>query len=190
MSQYPKRAWLECAPVVEFFIRELAPACEVISVGGSYRREKPLVGDLEIVFVPKVISEPDGLFDSIRVSLADKMIESWLATGVIKKRLAATSRFSSWGPLNKHAHHVVSGIGVDFFAEPDIRDWGRTLAVRTGPAEFNVRLMATAPRHGLNAHAYGPALDRIGNGERVFAATEREFIELCGLPYQEPKDRR
>ena len=74
MSQYPKRAWLECAPVVEFFIRELAPACELISAGGSFRRENPLVGDLEIVFVPRFISATDGLFDTIRVSLADRMI--------------------------------------------------------------------------------------------------------------------
>lgn len=38
----------------------LAPACERIAIAGSIRRGVPLVGDIEIVAMPRVTTEPAG----------------------------------------------------------------------------------------------------------------------------------
>lgn len=176
-------------PVAVELMNQLRPGCQVIEIAGSLRRKKSLVGDIEIAFVPLYIREPDGLFETKPVSVAGAKIELWLAQGVITKRLATTGKISSWGENNKHAVHVASGISVDFFSEPDILDWPRTLAIRTGPKEFNVLLMSSAPRNGHNAHAYGEALHKIPTGERVIAKTERAFIEICGVEYREPNER-
>jgi DNA polymerase/3'-5' exonuclease PolX len=167
----------------------LVPVCEVVEIAGSLRREKPFVGDIELVFVPKIVSEPDGLFDKKPVNLAHRLIDYWLESGIVEKRLAVTGKISSWSNLNRHAVHKGSGIPVDFFCEPDILDFPRSLVVRTGSREFNVELMATAPKVGIEPHAYGVALKKLSDGERVIATDERNFIELCGMKYREPKDR-
>jgi DNA polymerase/3'-5' exonuclease PolX len=193
-----KKRWphAEALAVAKVLKCTLSPVClldpegkPLIKIAGSLRRWKQTVGDIEIVFVSQTKLVPDGLFEQKEVNLASVMIESMLTAGIIVKRLAVTGRISSWGDDNKHAIHVASGIPVDFFCEKDSRDWPRTLAIRTGPRDFNIRLMATAPKNGFNAHAYGEALHKCGSGERVFADTERHFIELCGIKYVEPKYR-
>lgn len=181
----------QCQPVVDYLLKGLRPWCEMLEVAGSWRRQCDLMSDLEFVFVPKIVQETDGLLGlgiSKTVSAADRQIETWLKNGVIEKRLAENGRISSWGPNNKHAIHVDSEIPVDFFCEPDARDWFRTLVIRTGSKTFNVALMATAPKVGIIPHAYGEAFFK-ANGERVFANSEQEVLQICGIPWTEPKDR-
>lgn len=187
-----KRKWpnADALAVAKWFKCTLTPVCEIVAIAGSLRRMKPMVGDIEIAFVPKIANVPDGLFDTKPVNMAEVVIEQMLAQGIISKRLAVTGRLSSWGEQNKHAVHVPSGIPVDFFCEKDIQDWPRTLAIRTGPKEFNIRLMETAPKHGWIAHAYNEALHDAETGTRVIVQTEREFIERCGVPYVEPQFRQ
>jgi DNA polymerase/3'-5' exonuclease PolX len=191
MSEKIKHPRDKALAVANDLVEKLKPNCITgfIEIAGSLRRGKEMVGDIEIVFVPKIIQEPDGLFNTKPVSLVEKLIESWLAAGFITKRLAVTGKISSWGANNKHAIHVESGIPVDLFAEPDIQDWPRSLVIRTGSKDFNVLLMSSAPRNGCNAHAYGEALHKIPNGERVIVKTEREFIEACGVKFRVPSER-
>jgi DNA polymerase/3'-5' exonuclease PolX len=174
--------------VANELIELLRPTCERIEVVGSLRRGKPQVGDIELLFIPRLEPRQADMFTTEPFDLAADKIGQMLATGVLAKRASETGAFT-WGRLNKLAVHVRSGIPVDLFCEPDAADWPRSIAIRTGPKEFNVRLMETAPRHGYKAHAYGEALHKIPGGERVIAATEREFIELCGLTYAEPSQR-
>lgn len=167
----------------------LEPVCVVVEIAGSIRREKPMVGDIEFVLVPKIEERKTDFFTKGLFNLADELIESWLKEGRITKRLAVTGKISSWSNLNKHAVHVATGIPIDFFSEPDIWDFPRSLVIRTGSKEFNVELMATAPKVGYSAHAYGVALKKLSDGERVIAKDEREFIELCGLKFRPPNER-
>ena len=188
MSDKPKFPLAQARAVAESLVRLLVPDCRAVAIVGSIRREKTEVGDIELLILPKTEMRPDGLFDSKSFDLSAEAIDRLLAQGIIAKRPSKTGTFT-WGELNKLAVHVESGIPVDFFTEPDARDWPRSLAIRTGSKAFNVQLMSSAPRNGYNAHAYGEALHKIPSGERVFAETEREFIELCGVAYKEPKDR-
>lgn len=169
-------------------MEELRPCCERIEMVGSLRRQKLKVFDMELLFVPRIEKVPGDLFSTVDRDLAEAKINEWLATGVIEKRLAETGKLSSWGPLNKHAIHLDSGIPLDLFAEPDLKDWWRSLVIRTGPREFNVELMATAPKVGIIPHAYGAAMYAV-NGERVLAESEEDFIRKCGMKYLPPAQR-
>lgn len=179
----------EAVPVAQELIALLQSCCERIEIAGSLRRCKDRVGDIELLFIPLVDTRQADMFSTEPVDLAAEKINALLAAGFLAKRPSETGAFT-WGRLNKLAVHVASGIPVDFFCEPDAADWPRSIAIRTGPKEFNVRLMESAPRHGHQAHAYGEALHKIPGGERVIAKTEQEFIELCGLEYCEPNARR
>lgn len=179
----------EVGPVAMELCLILNPFCERIEIAGSLRRGKLQVSDIELLFIPKLESRQADMFTTAPADLAAEKINELLAAGVLAKRPSETGVFT-WGQLNKLAVHVASGIPVDFFCEPDAADWPRSITIRTGPKEFNVRLMESAPRHGHKAHAYGEALHKIPGGERVIVKTEQEFIELCGLEYTEPNARK
>lgn len=151
------------------------------------RRLKPDVGDIEILFVPRVgeVLAPGQLFAEER-SLADALLEKHLADGVLIKRLNKYG-VAAWGAQNKLAIHARSRIPVDFFATTRER-WFVALVLRTGSAANNVRLAASALRRGLKLHAYG-VLERTETGEQITPRSEREVFELIGVPYLEPHQR-
>lgn len=189
MSMKQKFDSEDAVPVAQELVEILKPFCERIEIAGSLRRCKDRVGDIELLFIPRLDNRQADMFTTEPVDLASEKINQLVTAGVLTKRPSETGVFT-WGRLNKLAVHVASGIPVDFFCEPDAADWPRSIAIRTGPKEFNVRLMESAPRHGYKAHAYGEALHKIPGGERVIARSEREFIELCGVAYAEPNARR
>lgn len=186
-----KKRWPRAQALIlaQELVEQLRPSCHRIEIAGSIRRLKPMVGDIEILFIPKIElrSDPNDLFADMTVNLAGEIIKGWLQDGTIQRR-SSTSGVFTWGGLNKLAVHAASGIPVDFFSEPYEADWGRSLAIRTGPAEFNIRLMTSAQERGLKAHAYGPGLTTV-EGWPIATHSEREFIERCGVPYAEPEHR-
>src|ERR1044071_3884421 len=116
----------------------LNPFCERLEIAGSLRRRKELVGDIELLLIPRFESVADGLFDKRLVDLADAQLTRLLSGGVIEKRLSKTG-IASWGPQNKLARHVESGIPVDCFST-DAERWWVALVIRTGSKETTLRL--------------------------------------------------
>ncbi|HRF96436.1 MAG TPA: hypothetical protein PLZ51_14620, partial [Aggregatilineales bacterium] len=53
MSDGERIARQKATPVVESLVAMLARHCDWISPGGSYRREKADIGDVEVVAIPK-----------------------------------------------------------------------------------------------------------------------------------------
>ena len=49
-----KRPYSQVLPIAESLVEKLRPACERIEIAGSLRREKAMVGDIEIVAVPRL----------------------------------------------------------------------------------------------------------------------------------------
>lgn len=158
-----------------------------LAIAGSLRRGRALVGDVEICYVSKVgdIAKPGEMFAAPGL-LADAFINE-LRGGKLEARLSELGK-ETWGALNKLAVHKATELPVDLFREPNEADWWRTLVIRTGPKDFNLRLIASARARGLSVHAYGPGITD-GEGQPVACGSEADFLEICGLGWIEPKDR-
>lgn len=153
---------------------------------GSIRRRKATVSDIELLFVPRMSEVPDDLFNTAKVNLAEQIIERWLQNGLLAKRPNSNGHFS-WGPQNKLAVHVPSGIPVDLFATTE-RKWYVSLVIRTGSRETNLRLTNGAIRMGGTLHAYGSGFSW-KDGTNTDAACEEDVFRLAGVPYLEPHRR-
>ena len=150
----------------------LRPGCARIDVAGSIRRQKPDIGDCELLVIPA----PWGVFEYFLSSAMDR--------GILTKRLNKNGH-ETFGRLNKLMVHVPSGIGIDLFSTTP-ENWGMALVVRTGPSEWNIAMMAAFQRLGTPAHAYGGVTV---NGTEVECPTEQRVFDLLGIPYLQPGER-
>lgn len=108
-------------------LQALEPYCIRIEIAGSIRREKEIVGDIEIVCIPKPYET--GLFTSGIASV----VNQW-------EKVKGELEYGK----SKYTQRVLPGklTGFDdkritldlFFAEPG--NWGTILAIRTGSAEY------------------------------------------------------
>lgn len=164
----------------------LAPACQRIAIAGSLRRLKPMVSDIELLFVPRMSERPDGLFDMRIVDVCSEVVEKLLTDGIFTKRPNVNGHLT-WGERNKLAVHVASGIPVDLFGTSEA-NWWVSLVIRTGSKETNLALTTGANKQGASLMAYGSGV-KWSDGTVTNATSERHVFEMCGVPYKEPKDR-
>jgi len=138
----------------------LSPYCEMMAVAGSVRRGKPLVGDIDIVAIPKM-----GTLQGIIPMLFDQVELN--------------------GP--KLARLRYHGAQIDiYYATPET--WATLLLIRTGSKESNIRLCSIAQGRGWKLHANGEGLfDQ--NGSRIAGSTEQSIFEALGVTYEEPWQR-
>lgn len=185
---HPVKKWRreDVYPIAKELCDALKPVCERLIVAGSFRRKRPLMKDLEILFVPKLAEERDGLFETKKVSLVDKLLEEWLRSGVLRKRENVNGGVA-WGDKNKLAVHAASGLPVDFFATKESCFWNY-LACRTGPKESNIRVATAARRKGWIWHPYERGFTT-SSGRWIDAYSEKAVFALVGLPYLEPWQR-
>lgn len=133
-TKHPRAEALDVARRLTAALRELCEPDRFI-FAGSLRRMKPEVGDIEVVYVPKVEMLPDPndlLGNPIPTVRFNRLLEDWLKSGVLQKRVGEKGG-TAWGPVNKLAVHVESGIGIDFF-EANKRNFWSLLVCRTGSA--------------------------------------------------------
>lgn len=164
----------------------LAPACHRIAIAGSLRRLKPEVGDIELLFIPRLSQRPDGLFFSRFVDVCSELTENLVAQGILAKRPNVNGSFT-WGERNKLAVHIPSGIPVDLFGTSDA-NWWVSLVIRTGSKETNLALTTGANKKGASLMAYGSGV-KWSDDTVTQATSEQHVFEMCGVPYKEPQDR-
>lgn len=176
MSSAPKQSFTHAKAWAEKLEAALSPHCEQLVIAGSIRRQKPEIGDIEIVCIPKEVST--GLFggEFVRVpefaQIVNKMqfVRGQAGTG------KAITRF--W---------LEAGMNVDIFCARPL-NWGYILALRTGSSEFN-------------QYTILPRLKRMGytlkDGWLYYRSettptpvpTEVELFRLMGLDWVEPSQR-
>ena len=149
--------------VADELMRLFTPWCERIEVAGSIRRKQPDVKDIELLCVSKVWSSPD-LFGGLSTSgyELDFNLDELVSDGLVLKKRQSKAGLQSYGEQNKLLTHVPSGIPVDVFSS-STKNWGMSLVVRTGPKNFNIRMMARFKELGMGEHAYGGVTDQYGN---------------------------
>jgi DNA polymerase/3'-5' exonuclease PolX len=186
----------EALMIANHFIEHIASACDQIYIAGSIRRQRPEVGDIEIVAVPSIQEMHVDLFSEVveRVDLLDRLLNEYLADGVVQKRVSEKGA-TAWGKLHKRL--IFDGAPVDLFcAEAD--RLGVILAIRTGPAEYSHALVS-GPNVRLPRGRVGLLPERFRvqdgwltyrvSGQRIPTPTEEGFFSLIGVPYQEPPGR-
>lgn len=164
--------------------RHLKPVTDQLIVGGSLRRRKQTVGDVEIIFIPKIVQRPIDLVSTAPIDLAEEAINRLVAEGVLAKRANGSTM---WGMKNKFAVHVDLGIPVDFFATLP-QCWFNYLVCRTGPAELNTEIAKRAIAKGWHWQPYGVGF-RTTTGGIHEVSSEQEVFDFVGLPYAEPWER-
>ena len=152
-------------PVVEDIIgrlREMAPVDE-ISVGGSIRRWKETVNDIDIL----ATSRDPG-----------KVIDAFI-------NLPHVSRVLMQGPT-KSSIIADDGIQVDLrVVEAD--SFGAALQYFTGSKQHNIELREMAVRAGLKINEYG--VFKEPDGKKIAGRTETEVYRALGLPFIPPELR-
>lgn len=189
MSDKRKFPRADAIAVAKEIVEALRPCAERIIVAGSLRRRRPEVGDVEILYVPRVecIADPDSLLDEkIEFNRADAAVARLERTDILSRRLSSAGH-ESFGEKNKLMLHRATGIPVDLFSATE-ENWWNYLVCRTGGAENNVAICTAAIRKGWKWEPYSAGFYRIGHTEKM--TSERHVFEFVGLPYLEPEDRR
>jgi DNA polymerase/3'-5' exonuclease PolX len=158
--------------IAEELVSLLSPVCTRIEIAGSIRRQKPDVGDIELLIIPNE--------DKLAI-----LLEVLMQQGIFEKRPNKRGIYT-YGPKNKLLVHCPSGIGVDIFSSTE-ENWGMALFVRTGPKEWNIKAMSRFRQLGMQGHAYGGVT--LQNGLPFECPSEFIVFNLLGWPYTPPEKR-
>ena len=152
-------------------LAQIEPHCEVCSIAGSIRRERPTIGDIEIVCVPRPYNATPLFRDGLAV-----VVEQWEK---VKGEL----------PCRYTQRLLPCGMKLDLFMV-DQRGWGLQLAIRTGSARWSHEVLAKSwVRAGYRSEG-GLLYQGHGAGCRVVPVrTESELFRLIGLAWVHPRDR-
>ena len=164
--------------IAESLIADLEPYCERIEIGGSIRRRKPEVKDIELVVIPKFGDYPTG-----QMSLEGDPLTSY--ENLLFEHIAANReeyRIIKMGV--KYAQIHKSGMMIDVFtATPGT--WGYIFLLRTGPAEFSKWAVTELKRRG-----YTPKDGAVWHGDlRINSLDEEMVFRLLGIDWIEPEYR-
>jgi DNA polymerase/3'-5' exonuclease PolX len=184
--KFPRAVAIE---VVKQLHAVLTNCVERISMAGSLHRGKLEVKDAEIVYIPRFCHGPaTELFGTPEnINLEDETLNRLLKDGILAKRKNVKGS-EMWGPQNKLAIHVKSGLPIDLFSTTE-ECWFNYLVCRIGPAESNTRIAAEAKKKRWKWNPYGPGFTD-ENGNIVKVTSQEDVFRLVGLPYQEPHKRR
>lgn len=127
----------------------LSSYCERIEVLGSIRRERPEVGDVELLavplFGPPLTADLFGQPVGDPVNLLDTRVLELRTAGVLGTRPDKNGR-SAVGPRAKRLSF--EGFGLDLFSCFPPTQWGVLSVIRTGSADFSHRLVTPVERGG------------------------------------------
>ena len=175
----------------------LFPFCQSIKIAGSLRRLSPMVGDIEIVAVPKLeqVKTQADLFGASEPEMrrSADFVRYLVGLGEHVKGDLHTGR---------HLQFIVEGVQLDLFC-PEPYDFGRILAIRTGPADYSGKVLAGGwVKRGWVGTSDGLRMksqcEQVGKVWRCkvknptlppFFDTEERFYQFIGREYLAPKYR-
>jgi hypothetical protein len=163
--------------LAEALVELLRPACQRIEIAGSVRRGKPTPNDIEIVAVPRWRGQVKLMWG---VEPTENMLNlrclELLATRQLEKRSDNQGRYC-WGTGVKRAvfFRGKDYAPVDLFQVIEPVQWGVIYAIRTGPGDFNHRM--------VTSRKFGGAcpLGRKVAGGRVWDLTAYTMIEKANV---------
>lgn len=182
----------EAQGLAEEFVRLVHGACERIEIGGSIRRGKADVGDIEIIAIPKTRTEQVGLFEdqTVVVDELDEFLSMLHEGGVVANRLDKNGR-AAWGSKYKRLLFNVDGrsFPLDLFCVVPAQ-FGVIFAIRTGCAEFSHKLVTPRLLGGWLPTGLRVKDGALWDGERMIETpTEQAFFEAVSVQWLLPELR-
>lgn len=181
--------------------RALKPSCEKVMICGSIRREKQMVGDVEmVVLVDSAIKDLFGHTVEAERTLLDNALDQLHEVEHLGWHLDK----NKGGRKLKRLRHIHTGLMCDLYVVTDRRAWGSHIAVRTGPHQFSIHLMKRAreldmffgdgfllhghkTKHGHRRNVrckLGSACDQI-----IPLENEADVFEVLKIKYMYPSER-
>jgi DNA polymerase/3'-5' exonuclease PolX len=168
----------------------LRPGCHRIEIAGSIRRERPDVGDIELVAEP-ILRPERNLFDEQigQISVLDEWIGVCLTAGILERHPDDPKD----GERYKKLVHRASGLQLDLFIVREPATFGVLFAIRTGPARYSQWLVTYARRQGFHVVDGALHVGSLDCGTRTCprwpTPGEESVFEALRLPYPQPTDR-
>jgi len=139
------------------------PAVQRIEMGGSIRRWKETIGDIDILVASTQPTEAIEAFCTLPT------VKDVLAKGTTKASVLTRQ-----------------DLQIDLrVVSPD--EWGAAIQYFTGSKEHNIQLRTIAESQGLKVNEYG--VFRVDSGEKVAGAEEEEVYRALGMQWIPPELR-
>ncbi len=168
--------WIEAWAIAEKIAAELEHSCTRIQIAGSLRRQKPEVGDIEIVAAPIFKKDLFGVVST------DHMLNEF--------------DYSTLGKLVKNGSkfkqvELNEGINLDLFIVTPPAEWGVQLLIRTGPADYSHRFVMPKTQGGM-LHGWQKIRDgAMWREDRKLPTPEEEDVyKFIDMPYLQPQERK
>lgn len=171
----------------------LAEGCKRITIGGSLRRGKAMVGDIEIVCQPdfQALAATRSAFILTKQNAVNHACDHLRYHDIFQPRLNNKGNPQSWGDQQKWFRY--KGVNVDLYSVLPGYSWGRELLIRTGPGDANAVLVTRDKVRNREGHVgvlpepYQFRERELYAGEiRVETPEEKDVFHALGLPYIAP----
>ena len=172
MSKGEKLPRAVMLPIAQHIVDVLGDYCQRIEIAGSLRRERPLVGDIELVAIPQYEKDLFGIADLSRNLLKHFLVQK----GVNMPKFG-----------DKYIQFMYGSHKVDLFM-PTPETWGSIFTLRTGSHEFNMWLM-TVRSGQVGVRFEDGRLLRRYNGELIPTPEESDVFEHLKLEVVPPNMR-
>ncbi|MDJ0754900.1 MAG: DNA polymerase/3'-5' exonuclease PolX [Ardenticatenaceae bacterium] len=152
----------DALPLAERILGELKQldGVQKAAVGGSVRRRKETIGDIDLLIATDKPEETIDYFCNLEIA------EEVVAKGPTKARI-----------------QLANGLGVDLRVLP-AENWGTLLSYFTGSQAHNVRLREMARKKGLSLNEY--SFTDLDSGAETLCPDEQSIYQTLDLPYIPP----
>lgn len=167
----------------------LTPSCTRIAIAGSIRRERPVVHDLELVAIARREVRGGLWGDAEEIDLLAERVRALREDGVLRLRDVEARRADGSievGHRDGDAYKALEYVGlpVDLFVT-DAERWGCIFALRTGPGDWNTRLVTDCKRYFRSVSG-----GRVHHFDKPIPTPEEaDFFRALGVPWIEPRER-
>jgi DNA polymerase/3'-5' exonuclease PolX len=170
MSTTTKTPYATILPIARRLHNALAPYCHRLELAGSLRRGRPMVGDIELVAIPR---RPRDL-------LGDPLPGPTALDHFLDERAVQFTRRG-----DKYQQFAYGRYTIDLFlATP--ATWGSIYTIRTGSADFS-KWLVTAQPHGAAPWGLVFQGGRLhAHGRLLSTPEETDVFNALGLAYIDP----
>lgn len=160
---------------------EVDPELEV-RVCGSYRREAPFSGDIDVIVAhPSIKTKIQAEKSDLMVRFINKLEEQ---SFIVDSLTSTETKTKYMGLCKLRPDKPVRRIDIRFIPE---ESYYTAILYFTGSGEFNQRMRHVANLLGYTLNEYN--LTRLSDKEKMIITREKDVFDILGMEYQIPADR-